>query len=279
LFDFSQSFPTWVAKLSSLTSIEINNLQDYEAALTSRFNEFSKAECRLADQALNAGFKFESPIFKTAESAFEKVLKGNQLLEHELQNLNSYTLCLVGKLAAEQNWTLQLHIGAQRQTSTRLKKKVGGAGGYAAMGSTTDISALVSYLDALESQGSLPKIILYNLNPNDNTAFATLMGSFSEDNTVGKIQFGPAWWYNDHYEGIMSQLKALSAYGLLARSIGMTTDSRSFFSLSRHEYFRRILCQFISEWVAKGLLPDAVDLLGNLVKDISYNNPKKMFKK
>lgn len=277
LFDFSTSFITWVAKLAKLTSIKIYNLVDYEAALRLRIQEFSKAGCRLVDQSLDAGFKFEKPNIKTAESVFKKLLEGNELNEEEKQNLYSFMLCLVGRLAFEQKWTLQLHIGAQRQTSTRLKKLVGGAGGFAAMGTNTDIATLVKYLDTLEIQGNLPNVILYNLNAIDNAAFATLTGSFSEDSTIGKIQFGPAWWYNDHYEGIMSQLKALTAHGLLSRSIGMTTDSRSFYSLSRHEYFRRILCQFISEWVLKGILPNDIILLSNLVKNISYNNPKLMF--
>ena len=140
---------------------------------------------------------------------------------------------------------MQLHIGAQRKTSSHLKELVGSAGGYAAMGQSTDIATLVSVLDTMDRENQLPKTILYNLNPSDNAAFACLTGAFSEDGVTGKIQFGPAWWYNDHYDGITDQLSALTNHGLLHHNIGMTTDSRSFLSQSRHEYFRRVFCQFI----------------------------------
>ncbi|MFN2396897.1 MAG: glucuronate isomerase, partial [Bacteroidales bacterium] len=129
-----------------------------------------------------------------------------------------------------------------------------------------------------EKKESLPKIILYTLNPSDNEAFATLTGSYSEDGVPGKIQFGPGWWYNDQYEGIRQHLTTLSSYGLLSRFIGMTTDSRSVFSFSRHEYFRRILCNLLAGWVDSGNLPNDTDLLSNLIKDICYNNSKNRFK-
>lgn len=276
ILNFSGEFTGWLKRLTKLTSTPINNLESYESALRIRFNKFSEAGCRLADQALDAGFSFTKPDEAIAQKAFNKLLSGEEASFTENQHLTAHILCLIGKLTAEQNWTLQLHIGAQRSTSNRLKTLVGGAGGYAAIGTTTDIGSLVNLLNEIEKNGQLPNVILYNLNPIDNAAFATLTGSFSEDGISGKIQFGPAWWYNDHYEGILNQLKTQASHGLLGRSIGMTTDSRSFLSLSRHEYFRRILCRFLADWVEKGIMPPDEELLRKLISDISYNNSKSM---
>ena len=169
---------------------------------------------------------------------------------------------------------MQLHIGAQRTTSSRLKNLVGLFGGYAALGTACDIDSLCKFLDTLELGGNLPDIILYTLNPSDNASFATITGSFAEDGTPGKIQFGPAWWYNDHLEGMRQHLITLSSYGLISQFIGMTTDSRSVLSFSRHEYFRRILCNLIGTWAEEGILPNDTDFLATLVTNISYNNIK-----
>jgi glucuronate isomerase len=152
----------------------------------------------------------------------------------------------------------------------------GAAGGYACIGSTCDVDGLCRFLDALEQRNGLPNIILYTLNPADNAVLASLTGSFAQDGVAGKIQFGPAWWYNDFLNGICQQLTALSGYGLLSRFVGMTTDSRSVLSFSRHDYFRRILCNMIGGWVAKGLVPDDRPLLELMVRDISYHNAKRM---
>lgn len=163
---------------------------------------------------------------------------------------------------------------SSKKTSSRLRELAGSAGGYAAMGNGANIKSLCLLLNSLEKNSALPETILYNLNPIDNAAFATLTGSFAEDGIVGKIQFGPAWWYNDHFTGIRDQLLAVSNYGLLSRFIGMTTDSRSILSFSRHEYFRRILCNLIGEWVMKGHIPFDEELLKQLIIDITYTNSK-----
>lgn len=170
---------------------------------------------------------------------------------------------------------MQLHIGAKRDTNTRLRQQVGPAGGYATIGTACDLSSLVSFLDALNQTDELPRTILYTLNPADNAAFATLTGSFAGTGIVGKIQFGPAWWYNDHLEGMYGQLQSLASYGLLSSFIGMTTDSRSVLSFSRHEYFRRVLCRFIGEKVYAGEYPADWEILKNLVENICYWNAKK----
>lgn len=170
---------------------------------------------------------------------------------------------------------MQLHMGAQRETSTRLKNIIGEAGGYATIGQSFDVTQLIRFLDSLEQKSKLPNIILFNLNPADNSMFAALTGSFVEEGVSGKIQFGPAWWYNDHLEGIQNQLKALANHGLMFHFIGMTTDSRSYLSLYRHDYFRRILCDMAGDWVERGLIPDDDDLIGELIKAVCYENAKK----
>ena len=210
-----------------------------------------------------------------AKSIFSKVLDSKKLSDYEHTALKSYMLVLLGRWYAANDWTLQLHVGAQRFTSSRLRSLVGGAGGFAAIGNTTDIRSIVAFLDVMERQQALPKIILYNLNPVDNQAFASLTGSFVEDHIAGKVQFGPAWWYNDHLPGIINQLVVLANYGVLHHFIGMTTDSRSFLSLSRHEYFRRIFCNLIGEWVEAGQLPYDESLLNEMTRAVCYGNAKK----
>jgi glucuronate isomerase len=177
---------------------------------------------------------------------------------------------------ARRGWTLQLHLGAQRQTSTRLRSRVGPAGGYATAGAPTDIASLCRLLDDLEQAGALPRVILYPLNPADYAPLAILTGSFAEDGVRGKIQLGPAWWFNDHLQGIKQHLSTLANYGLLSTFIGMTTDSRSLLSMVRHEYFRRIVCDWLGEQVAAGAMPDDSDLLAALVRAICHDNAADM---
>ena len=271
-----ESFSTWIEKLKTQSNQHISNLDDYKNAVIDRLNKFSAAGCRLADHSLDGGFEFCQPSEERAANGFGKFLNGSNLNSAEIAQFKNYLLHFLGEEYAKRNWTLQLHFGAQRFTSSRLRKLAGPAGGYATMGVSCDIAGLCSFLDALEANGNLPRIILYTLNPADNEAFATLTGSFAEDGVPGKIQLGPGWWFNDQYEGIRKQLTDLASYGLLSQFIGMTTDSRSVFSFSRHEYFRRILCNLIAEWVKNGNLPNDFDLLSNLIKNISYSNSKNL---
>ena len=275
MVDTSEAFRTWCDRLAVLTDVSITDLTGYEAAIEQRLDRFSEAGCVLADQALDAGFGFTVTDKATADRVFKRLIAGESLSEPDEIVLKSYLLFFIGKSCAERHWAWQLHIGAQRSTSTRLKNRVGGAGGYATIGSATDITTLVSLLDTLDLAGQLPRLILYNLNPVDNAALATLTGSFSEDGVAAKIQFGPAWWYNDHYAGITRQLTDLASHSLLPHSIGMTTDSRSFLSMSRHEYFRRIFCQWVADGVTKGLLPGDTGILQKLVESVCYENAKK----
>lgn len=262
----------WLNNLSEQTGQKIDNLDDYQSAILQKLDNFARAGCQLADHALDPNFQFALPTERQAATYFLEALENQTLGQSERTQLMSYLLNFLGKAYAEKGWALQLHIGAQRSTSTRLKQLAGGAGGYAGIGKACDIDSLCRFLDSLEQAGQLPKIILYTLNPSDYEAMASLTGSFAEDGVPGKIQLGPAWWYNDHYEGLQRHLKILASYGMLSRFIGMTTDSRSPLSLSRHEYFRRILCNTLGSWTEEGQLPTDMDTLRALVQDISYQN-------
>lgn len=199
---------------------------------------------------------------------------GCRLADHAVVHFDEESLRFLGGEYSRRGWIMQLHIGAQRQTSTRLRRLAGPAGGYATIGASCDIPGLCRFLDDLEKEGCLPRMILYPLNPADFAVLATLTGSFTEDGVRGKIQLGPAWWYNDHAMGIRQHLDALSSYGLLAAFIGMTTDSRSLLSMSRHDYFRRVLCDWLGDQVQSGRLPDDDRLLAPLVRAVCYDNAR-----
>ena len=182
-----------------------------------------------------------------------------------------------GHLDAERGWTKQLHLGAHRDVNFPMVSKAGGSAGFDAVGDWPQARCLAAYLSRLEQEASLPKIVLYNSNPADNYAFATIAGCFHEKGVPAKIQFGSAWWFLDQKEGIEWQLNALSSAGLLSRFIGMLTDSRSFMSFPRHEYFRRVLSNLIGEDVQAGLLPDDEKLIGSMISDICFNNAASYF--
>lgn len=203
---------------------------------------------------------------------FERM--GCRLADHAVVGFDAGALRVLGREYGRRGWILQLHIGAQRETSARLRRLAGPAGGYATIGDRCDIAGLCRFLDDLEGEGLLPRTILYPLNPADYAALATLTGSFAEDGVRGKIQLGPAWWYNDHALGIRQHLDALSQYGLLSAFIGMTTDSRSPLSMVRHEYFRRVLCDWLGERVERGEIPEDEGMLHGLVRAVGYGNAR-----
>jgi glucuronate isomerase len=269
----------WMKRFAEVSTNGIDDLAGYLAAVSERLDRFDEAGCRLSDHSLDAGFKFAPTTDEKAGSIYKKIAEGHSLTPDELPGLQSFVLVRLGVEYSRRGWTLQLHIGAQRSTSSRLRTFAGAAGGYACIGSGCDVDGLCRLLDAMEREGHLPRVILYTLNPADNAVMATLTGSFAEDGVPGKIQFGPAWWYNDFPDAIREQLTALAGYGMLSRFVGMTTDARSVLSFSRHDYFRRILCDMIGEWVEKGLVPHDKQLLEQMVKDISYGNAEKMINK
>ena len=277
-------FFLWLERLASIYG-KIDHLDDYLEAIRSRLDVFTESGCRLADHSLDAGFSFVTATQDGASNIFSKLIEKQKIISDERRltkeeqlYLQSFLFQYLGKEYHQRGWTLQLHSGARRQTSSRLRSLAGSAGGYACIGETCNVESLCLYLDSLEKDDSLPNLILYTLNPADNAVLATLTGSFAEDGIAGKIQFGPAWWYNDFQEGIKQQLLAVSGYGLLSRFIGMTTDSRSVLSFSRHDYFRRILCNMLGSWVEKGQIPGDMSLLKQMVLDIAYHNSRKLFR-
>ncbi len=274
LISFTQ--PEFSGFLNKLSAEKINDISDYQKVIIEYLEKFDQQGCVMADHALDAGFEYVKPSEEKAQAIFSELLAGKSLEVRQEVQLKSYVLHFLGKEYAARNWVLQLHIGAHRNTSTRLAKLTGGAGGFAGIGNSCDITSLVNFINDLEKENHLPRLILYTLNPNDYEALATLTGSFAEDGLAGKIQLGPAWWYNDHQSGIERHLDVIANYSVLSQFIGMTTDSRSILSLSRHEYFRRIFCNYLGEMVAQKQAPDDFELLSQIVKQVCYLNSKHM---
>lgn len=270
-----EGFGDFVSRLGSATRHSIRDLESYLAAVDQRLDSLAASGCVLADHALDSGFRFVPASEAEVRRTFLRILSGDRPAKRDTDALAVHLLVELGRRYAARNWGLQLHVGAQRRTSARLRALAGGAGGYASIGSPAHMESLATLLDTIERGGGLPDVILYTLNPADNAAFASLTGSFSEDGTAGKVQFGPAWWYNDQFTGIRDHLETVASYGLLHHWIGMTTDSRSLLSFCRHEYFRRILCNLLAEWVAAGRLPAAGPWLDEALTNICHGNARR----
>ncbi len=266
----------YLNKLASLAKIQIINCDSFLEAIANRINYFHENGCRLSD------ISFETiPVCsnkKDAEINFKKYLNGKKLLDSEKKNIQAYLLTEICKLYHNKGWTQQFHIGVIRNTNTRAKLTLGANTGFDTISDTLHIHAFIKLLDDLEKTDQLAKTIIYNLNPRDNSLFATAIGNFQGNNIPGKIQLGSGWWFLDQKNGIENQINTLSNMGLLSRFVGMLTDSRSFLSFSRHEYFRRILCNLIGRDVINGELPNDKLLLKTLIENICYNNAKNYLK-
>jgi glucuronate isomerase len=268
-------YADWLERLGDATGVAVDSYEALLVALGCRLDAFDALGCRLADHALDA-FAYAPADDAVAARLFARRLDGLALAKAEAVRLRSAILRFLGREYGRRGWAMQLHLGAQRRTSTRLRRLAGAAGGYAAMGPPCDVDSLSRFLDDLELGGCLPRTILYTLNPADTAVLATLTGSYAEDGVAGKIQLGPAWWYNDHALGIRQHLETLASYGLLSTFVGMTTDSRSLLSLVRHEYFRRVLCGTLGEWAERGIVPDDYEALEPLVRAVSHENAREM---
>lgn len=266
-------FAAWVGRLGDATGGRINDLEDYLQALSVRLAIFAGHGCSLSDHGLDR-FDYCPSTEAGASAAFRRALTGEAITASESREFRSYLLLRLGENYSRRGWVMQMHLGALRRTSSRLRRLAGSAGGFAAIGGATDMDALCRFFDDLEERDALPRVILYNLNPADNAAFAAVTGSFGEDGVRTKIQFGPAWWFNDQAYGIGQHLDAIAHIGLLSTFIGMTTDSRSLLSMSRHDYFRRILCNYLGEQANAGVAPDDLDFLGGYVRQIAYQNAR-----
>lgn len=265
------SFSTFIEKLRSTTTMSIGSLKEFLEALEIRLDFFHAASCRIADHSLDA-LTFEKTDQVTAAPLFDQLQNGTELSPLEATQWKSFLLVYLAGHYVRRGWILAIHLGARRQTSSRLRSLAGGAGGFACIGNTVDVASLTTLLDTLELAESLPKTILFTLNPADNAVLATITGSYAQSSVPGKVQFGPAWWYNDHKLGITEHLRTISSHSLLERFIGMTTDSRSILSLTRHEYFRRIFCDFLGGLAESGEVPKSDAILERITRAVCYEN-------
>ena len=269
-------FNAWLDKLAAVSNVDVTRLAHMLQALAKRHHDFHHRGCRLSDHGLD--FCFAEPCTdREAEEVFDKVRSGSQPTALESAKFASFLMLFFGRLDTEKGWTKQLHLGAYRSANTRMLKALGRDTGFDSIGDWPQAAALSNYLDQLNTEHSLPKMILYNVNPADNYTFATMIGNFQDGSLAGKLQYGSAWWFLDQKESIEWQLNTLSNCGLLSRFVGMTTDSRSFMSFPRHEYFRRVLCNLVGNEVESGLLPDDDELIGAMVKNICHDNAVKYF--
>jgi len=266
----------WIDKLGRLSDIEIIDFHSYVEAIRQRHYYFHENGCRLSDHGLETAYA-EDYTESEIKKIFDKIRSGKQLDKIERLKFKSAMLIEFALMDYESGWVQQLHLGALRNNNTRMFKAVGPDTGFDSIGDFETAVPLAKFLDTLDRNNELPKTILYNLNPRDNELIATMVGNFQDGSAVGKMQYGSAWWFLDQKDGIQKQLTALSNMGLLSRFVGMLTDSRSFLSYPRHEYFRRILCNMLASDVEAGLLPNDLDLLGKMVEDICFNNAKDYF--
>ncbi|WP_134684075.1 glucuronate isomerase [Brevibacillus migulae] len=271
-----ETFLDWVEKLQEASGQTIENYDQFLSALESRVRFFHSVGGRISDHALDE-VPFREATKEEAAAIFAKALQGSPVSKEEEVTYKTFTLLYLGKLYHELGWAMQFHINAARNNNTRMFHLLGPDTGYDSINDSLIAQPLCRLLDSLDTNNSLPKTILYSLHPRDNHILATLMGSFQGGGIAGKMQFGSAWWFNDTKEGMIQQIKVLADCGLLSRFVGMLTDSRSFLSYTRHEYFRRILCNVIGEWVENGEFPDDRELLGTIVQNICYHNAKEYF--
>jgi glucuronate isomerase len=271
--DQPERFVQWVRRLGEVTDSEIGSFTRLLDALKQRHDAFHSIGGRLSDHGL--AYCFATPCAESlAAQIFERALAGAAASKEEHEQFASFMMLFFGRLDAEKGWTKQLHLGALRSVNMRQLREIGPDTGFDNIGDWLQAERLCAYLDLLDRERALPKMVLYNLNPADDYVFAAAAGSFQDGPLAGKIQFGSGWWFLDQKEGMELQLNALSNTGLLSRFIGMVTDSRSFMSFPRHEYFRRVLCNLLGEDIAKGELPNDIELIGGMARNICFANAK-----
>jgi glucuronate isomerase len=266
-------FVPWVERLEAASNTSIGKLTEFSDALHKRHDFFHQMGGRLSDHGLNhpyADFGSEAD----AAAIFERARAGKAATPEEHSRFASHMMLVFGRLDAEKGWTKQMHLGARRNNNTRRYREMGPDTGWDSIGDFPQGEALGAYLDRLEQENCLPKVVIYNLNPADNYVIATMVGNFQDGVTAGKIQFGSGWWFLDQKEAMQWQMNALSNCGLISRFLGMLTDSRSFMSYPRHEYFRRVLCDMLGRDIENGEIPDNDELVAPLIRNICYGNAK-----
>lgn len=269
-------FIDYTRKLEEVTGIAISSFDDFLYALQNRHDFFASMGCSVSDHGLEEIYA-EDFTGSEIDAMFTKLLGGKELLEMEQRKFRSAMLLHFAEWDWEKGWVQQFHLGALRNNNSRMMQTLGPDTGWDSIGDFSQARALSRFLDKLDCNNKLAKTIIYNLNPSDNELMATMMGNFNDGSVAGKVQWGSAWWFLDQKDGMKKQLNALSNMGLLSRFVGMLTDSRSFLSFPRHEYFRRILCDLFGDEIENGELPNDFDWIGKVISDICYHNAKNYF--
>ncbi len=270
------AFNAWLSRLEAAADLEIRSFNTYMEALRKRHDFFHETGCRVSDHGIETVYAEETLLSKAAQ-IFSKIRAGKMLDSSEIASFKSAMLYEFAVMDAEKNWTQQFHIGALRNNNTRMFEALGPDAGFDSIADGELARPLSRFLDRLERAGRLTRTILYNLNPRDNALIATMIGNFQDGQTPGKIQFGSAWWFLDQLDGMTQQIETLSQMGLLSRFVGMLTDSRSFLSYTRHEYFRRLLCNILGNDIVRGLIPNDMAMVGAMVRDICTYNAVRYF--
>jgi glucuronate isomerase len=274
--DDIQKLNEYIEKVKSVTNMEVDTFDAYLSALKSRHDYFAANDCTLSDHGLEEIYA-EDFTHEEASAIYDKIRNGEGLTLQENKQFKSAMLYHFAIWDAEKGWVQQFHLGALRNNNTRMLSQLGPDTGWDSIGDFSQAKALSKFLNKLDTENKLAKTILYNLNPLDNELMATMIGNFNDGSAPGKIQFGSGWWFLDQKDGMTKQLNALSNMGLLSKFVGMLTDSRSFLSFPRHEYFRRILCNLFGSEIENGELPDDLPWVGKIIQDICYNNAKNYF--
>jgi glucuronate isomerase len=264
-------FNAWTERLGAAADVGIGRFADFLDALRKRHQDFHDMGGRLSDHGLNHCYA-DACSEREAAATFDKARAGTAASPNEHARFAAFMMLFFGHLDAAKGWTKQLHLGALRDVNTRALRTYGRNGGYDSIGDWPQAQSLGIYLNRLDEENALPKTVIYNVNPADNYVFGTMIGNFQNGSIPGKIQFGSSWWFLDQKEGIEWQLNTLSNVGLLSRFLGMLTDSRSFMSFPRHEYFRRVLCNLLGREMERGELPNDEALVGGLVRDVCFDN-------
>ncbi len=271
------TFNPWTERLAGAARAVIGSFDDFLGALEARHGAFHALGCRLSDHGMETALA-EPCSRAEARGVFQAARDGRAASPQEAAKFGSHLMLEFGRWDARRGWTKQLHLGALRSVSSRLLRQLGPNTGFDSIGDSRQAQALGRYLDALDATDELPRMVLYNVNPSENYAFATMAGNFQDGSIPGKIQFGSGWWFLDQKEGMEWQLGALANIGLLSRFVGMLTDSRSFMSYPRHEYFRRVLCNLLGTQIERGELPSDLNLVGSMVRRICFANAREYFR-
>jgi glucuronate isomerase len=270
------AFNAWVERLEEASGVEVHDFEGFLEAIRRRHDFFHRMGCRLSDHGLETFYAQEADHAEV-RALFRRLRRGNPLNGEERAKFKSVLLYELALLDHARGWTQQFHLGAQRNNNSRAFRALGPDTGFDSIGDLRYGRPLAQFLDRLDAQDRLAKTILYNLNPADNELLATMIGNFQDGSIPGKMQWGSGWWFLDQRDGMLKQLETLSNQGLLSRFVGMLTDSRSFLSYTRHEYFRRILCNLLGTEIARGLLPNDLEAIGQMVRNICYHNAAEYF--